>query len=131
MNYFANPWNPQPEEIRAWAYDANAPWPHQDFDLALSWARHEKAYLDLAADVTCPKQNFFLSMLYRVVGDAIRHEYKSVPKPILLGFIERGSSYTAPGIREWQTRSMALISDPSQFDYYLWCAGGYAQKGRR
>lgn len=126
MSHFADPWNPQPEEIRAWAYEPDAVEPTQDFDLALSWSRHEKAYLDLASDPACPSRRYFLRVLYLVVGDAVRTGYRTVPEPVVRGFVEQGSRYEHPDIREWQARSRALMADPTRFDYERWCAGGYA-----
>lgn len=129
MSQFADPWNPQPEEIRAWAYDPNAEEPTQDFDLALSWSRHEKAYLDLASDPACPTRRYFLRVLYLIVGDAVRTGHRSVPEPVVRGFVERGGAYDHPDIRRWQERSRELMADPDRFDYQLWCAGGYAREG--
>ena len=129
MRYFANPWNPQPKEIRAWAYDPEAPWPVQDFHLALSWARHEKAYLDLASDEACPKRRFFLDVLYLIVGDAVRSEFAGMPEPVVRGFVERGEAYRHPDVRAWQARSRALMADPGLFNFEQWCAGGYAGEG--
>ena len=128
VNYFANPWNPQPEEIRAWAYDADAMWPEQDFDLALSWAGHEKACLDLAADDACPKRLFFLSVLYLMVGDAVRSNFKVASEPVVRGLVERGKEYSHPDIRIWQERSRALLANRELFNYDKWCGGGYVRE---
>lgn len=128
MSHFANPWNPQPEEIRAWAYDPDALEPTQDFDLALSWSGHEKPYLDLASDPACPSRRYFLRVLYLMVGDAVRSGFGNVPEPVVRGFVERGSEYDHADIQKWQERSRALLASPERFDYELWCAGGYAGK---
>ena len=66
-----DPWNPMPDEVREWAYDAEALAPCEDWDLALSWAQHERAYLELASDEACPKRRYFLAVLYLMVGDAV------------------------------------------------------------
>lgn len=123
-----NPWNPSVEKIRQWAYDEGAPEPEIDFHLALAWARYEKTYLDLASDPSCPKRGYFLDILYLIVGDAVRSKFRSEPKPIIAGFVERGSEYTDPGVRRWQERSRQLLEDPSLFDYALWCGGGFARE---
>ena len=127
--HFADPWNPQREEIRAWAFDPEAEEPTQDFDLALRWARHERAYLDLASDPTCPARRYFLSILYLIVGDAVRNGFADEPEPVIRGFVDRGSHYDHPDVLAWQERSRGLMADPSSFDYEAWCAGGFARRG--
>ena len=129
MLHFADPWNPQPDEIRAWAYDPKAEEPEQDFDLALLWARHERAYLELASDDTCPARSYFLGILYLIVGDAARGGFAGGSEAIVRGFVERGSTYDHPDVRVWQQKSRALLADPSSFAYDDWCAGGFASQG--
>lgn len=128
MSHFADPWNPQPEEIRAWAYDEEAEDPVQDFDLVLSWARHEAAYLELASDEACPKRLFFLQILYLIVGDAARSGFGSLPRAIVAGFVTRGDAYDHPDIRRWQERARALlVAREPRVDYQEWCAGGFVR----
>jgi len=99
-----NPWNPMPDEVRAWAYDPTALDPCEDWDLALCWAQHERAYLELASDDSCPKRRYFLGVLYLMVGDAVRCGFRSRPRPIIEGLIDRGSEYRHPDIKLWQAR---------------------------
>jgi hypothetical protein len=125
-----DPWNPSPDEIRHWAYDADAVEPCQDFDLALEWSRHEHALFQCASDDCCPKQVFFLRVLYLIVGDAVRTDFRSTQRPIIDGFIKRGDEYQHPAIAIWQQRSRELIDHPEHFDYELWCAGGLVRGDR-
>lgn len=125
-----DPWNPSPDEIREWAYDADALAPCEDFDLALQWTRHEKALFECASDGRCPKQDFFLRVLYLIVGDAARTGYRSTPLPIVEGFIKRGDEYRNPAIQTWQHRSRELIKNPKHFEYEAWCAGGLVRNDR-
>ncbi len=125
-----DPWNPSPDEIRAWAYDAEAIEPCEDFDLALQWNRHEKALFECASDANCPKQDFFLHLLYLIVGDAVRTGYRSTPRPIVEGFIRRGDEYQHSVIQVWQQRSHSLMKHPDRFDYESWCAGGFVRNDR-
>jgi hypothetical protein len=119
-------WNPSPDEIRAWAYTPGAQEPCQDWDLALLWSGHEKALLDCASDEACPNRVRMLSVLYLVVGDAVRSNFRSRAQPIVEGFIDRGDRYPHPSIKLWQSRSRALLRDPSSFEYEAWCSGGLA-----
>ncbi|MBW3542472.1 MAG: hypothetical protein KY476_19590 [Planctomycetes bacterium] len=119
-----DPWNPAPDEIRDWAYDADALAPCEDFDLALAWTRHEKALFECASDGRCPKRDFFLRVLYLIVGDAVRSNYRSIPRPIIEGFIARADDYRHLAIQVWQLRSRDLMKHPDRFEYNAWCAGG-------
>jgi len=122
-----NPWSPSPDEIRAWAYTVDVQEPCQDWDLALLWSGHEKALLDCASDNACPNRIRMLGILYLVVGDAVRSNFCSRPKPVIDGFINRGDEYPHPSIKLWQGRSRALLRDPSTFEYGSWCAGGLSR----
>src|SRR5262245_15036487 len=88
-----NPWQPSPDEIREWAYTVGAMEPCQDWDLALLWSCHEKALLDCASDDACPNRIYMLGILYLVVGDAVRNDFRTRPQPIIEGFLDRGDEY--------------------------------------
>jgi len=127
--HFSDPWNPRPEEIRSWAYDADAGEPVEDFDLALTTAGHEAVYLDLAADSACPHRRYFLHVLYLKVGDDVRSGYASTPEAAVRAFVGQGASSTNPDVRAWAERSRALMADPSLFDFASWCERGFAAEG--
>jgi len=120
-------WNPSPDEIRTWADDADAPEPCEDFDLALKWMHDEKVLLECASDCNCPKQDFFVRVLYLIVGDAVRTSFVSTSRSAVEGFVARGEDFHRPEIRAWQERSRELIQHPHHFDYESWCAGGFVR----
>ncbi len=122
-----DPWNPSVSEIEKWAFDPQSFEPVQDWDLALCWKREEKLYLDFAANERCPKRKYFLHILYLIVGDAVRGNFRNVPKPVIQGFIERGKGYPHPDIQAWMYRSTDLLKNPSLFNYDDWCAGKLAK----
>ncbi|MEX0867874.1 MAG: hypothetical protein WD030_10990 [Pirellulales bacterium] len=122
-----DPWQPRPDAIREWAYTPDAKEPCQDWHLALLWSCHEKALLECAADDGCPNQTYMLGILYLVVGDAVRSNFRSRGKPIIEAFLARGDAYEHQAIRLWQERSRTLLRDPHTFDYDQWCAGGLAR----
>lgn len=126
-----DPWQPTPDEIRAWAYDAHAAEPCQDWDLALAWSGHERALLECASDDTCPRQAYMLAVLYLIVGDAVRTGFQSRPRAVIEGFLDFASAFCHPSIQLWQQRSRALLRDPSTFTYEAWCAGGLAREAGR
>jgi hypothetical protein len=122
-----DPWKPEPDEVREWAYDADALEPCQDWDLALCWIQHERCYLELASDKSCPKRRYFLALLYLMVGDAVRADFRTRPKPIIEGLIDLGDEYRHPDIQRWQERSLNLLKHPDLFEYHDWCGGGFAR----
>lgn len=67
-----------------------------------------------------------LGVLYLIVGDAVRSDFRTRPRPIVEALIDRGDDYKHPEIRRWQQRSRELLLDPTLFDYMLWCGGGHA-----
>ncbi len=77
---FADPWNPTLCEVRRWAFEQDAMFPEQDWDLALLWCGFASECLRLAADETCPNRDFFIHMLYLHVGDAIRSDFSSASR---------------------------------------------------
>jgi hypothetical protein len=119
-----DPWHPSSSEVRAWAYDASARDPCEDWDLSLAWARHERDYLELASDPNCPKRQFFLQVLYLIAGDAVRNEYKATPEAVLRGFLAAAESYPNPDVQLWRARTLGLMQNPETFNYDDWCAGG-------
>ena len=118
-----NPWNPSATEIEEWAFNKKVPEPVQDWQLALSWKMEEELYLDLASNPKCPKRQYFLSVLYLIVGDAVRTDYRNLEKPIVEGFVNRGEKYEHPDIQLWVERSRKLIKNPSLFHHGKWCGG--------
>jgi hypothetical protein len=119
-----DPWNPTSSEVREWAFDPNAPEPTQE--LVLSRTQHEPVYLDLASGESCPRRRYFPSLLYFMVGDAVRSDFHSRPHPTIKGFINRGDDFDHPDIRLWQKGSRDLLARPDSFEYNQWC-GGFRQ----
>ena len=125
-----NPWSPSPDDVRDWAQSTPNPWsdePCEDWPLALTWAQHEKAYLELASDNSCPAQTYMLFILYFIVGYAVHSGLKPSQQTIIEGFITLGDQYPHPDILKWQQRSEKLLNNPKTFDYEQWCGGGYVR----
>jgi hypothetical protein len=125
---FSDPWNPSSAEVRAWAYTPGAIEPCQDWDLSLSWAGHERDYLKFAGDSACPNSDYFLRVLYLMVGDAVRNGYRTVPEPIVLGFVDLADGSPDQRIRLWRTRALRLLKHPEEFQYEAWCGGRLARE---
>jgi hypothetical protein len=124
---FSDPWNPSSTEVCAWAYDAAAEEPCQDWDLALSWAGHERDYLSFVADQNCPKRFYFLSILYLMIGDAVRSGFRVASESSVRGFLKLAENHSNQAVRRWHQRSLRLLKHPNEFDYEAWCGGGIAR----
>jgi hypothetical protein len=121
--------HPTVEELRAWAFDASSLEPMQDWDLVLSWVPYEDVYAEFASTKACPKADYFLALLYLIVGDAVRAEYRNRSKEdieALLWKLEQ--RFPAYVIRQWIQRSRELLAQPERFRYEDWCAGGLARE---
>jgi hypothetical protein len=126
MTSFEDPWNPTSTEIRQWAFEADAMHPCQDWELALLWTGFEDLFLELAADRRCPSKDFFLSMLYLMVGDYVRRGVDHQVQFNLKDFIGKADGLDSDALRTWQRRSLDLLRHPEKFDYEEWCAGRLA-----
>jgi hypothetical protein len=121
-----NPYNPTPEQIRAWAQTPDATEPIQDWDLLLLHEPHEALYLELAADWGCPARGYFLALLYRLVGDAVRTGFRTRSKAAVLDLLERSRAFRHPTLGQWRQRSRELLGNLDSFDFDAWCGGGLA-----
>ena len=115
--------NPVRGEIRAWAFDEEAFEPEQDWDLHLANLREFDLYVELAAEDDCPKWDYFLNLLYLVVGDAVRTNFQSETRCSIDELL--ASTMTKPKYRFHllRERSAALLANPEAFSYDEWCAG--------
>ena len=115
-----DPWNPSSEKIRNWAYSDELI-PDQDWELAVvDTPENQRLCLTLAADLGCPKRQFFLGCLYVFTGDTITDK---VPHPIeeLNDLLQRAAYFTSSEeIRLWRERSIALIQHPGNYTYEYW-----------
>jgi hypothetical protein len=124
-----DPWIPTQDEIVAWAGDPASQEPMEDWDLVvLIQAPNARTYLQLAANDGCPKQEYFLHVLYLLVGDAVFvfNGGGSLDIPRLEVVIAQGDEYPHRDIVSWQIRSRELLRHPETFEYEAWCSYGFA-----
>jgi hypothetical protein len=120
--------NPTEAEVREWAFLLDEYYPSEDWDIVIALdASLDHVFLELASDPKCPNRQTFLSVLYIVVGDAVRTKWSTRSEPYLRAFINSGLAHPDHQIQSWAARSFDLIANPSSFDYYLWCSGGFAR----
>ena len=114
-----NPSNPTIEEIKNWAYSDEAE-PHQEWELFLLWKGEFVDYLDYASNINCPKENFFLNLLYcwiwRVSENrANQNEIDAYPE-----IFERAKSINTPYVKLWFQRSQELLAGSIQIEETSW-----------
>jgi hypothetical protein len=131
---FANPVDPTPAELRAWAYHPSAV-PLQnmppDWDLLVSGDHLMPTLFDLAMDRGCPARRFALHCLYIYAADGIRTNFKAHPKRRLRRMVEQAEQDGDEVIGIWAHNVRMLLARPDLFDYRDWCEGGLVRHPRR
>lgn len=121
---FKDAWNPTQEEIKAWAYDAEAYAPEQDFELAVAETQNIPMICGFVNDESCPKRKFFLSSLYVYTGDIVRSKNEKAIHDLtqLLNTQAQTAGNTQP-LADWLSRSAHLIRQPESYTYEFWGMG--------
>ena len=120
-----DPWNPTSAEVREWAYTADATAPCEDWMLALDWAEYVPLYVEFASDPRCPNRGYFLNVLYFMVGNAVRTDFRNHPEPVVHGWLKLAPGTRIPDLALWAQRARALLRTPESFKYEEWCNGGF------
>jgi hypothetical protein len=120
--------NPTPDEIRRWAAIRDAQYPCEDWDIIIACEQaHDQLFFDLANDSAGPNRLVFLHILYLIVGDALRTQWRTRTPDHLAAILARGNGSSTPDIRLWVARAAALIANPCTFRYEDWCGGSLAR----
>ena len=117
--------NPAVEEVKGWAYSDKC-WPHDEWDLFLSWTREVDLFIELATDHRCPKKGFFLHMLYYIVGTTYSEPAKTDKLERIKSYAEKGAAVKHGDIKAWRDHIADLLSDRSKYSYDNWRGGVYA-----
>jgi len=132
---FANPVDPTPAELRAWAYHPDPsllPSMPPDWDLLVAGDRLIGTLFDLAMDPACPARRFALHCLYIYAADAIRTKFRAHPRRRLRKFVETAEHEGDEMCKVWAHNvRMLLAHSDALFDYHEWCEGGLVRNPRR
>ena len=131
---FANPVDPSPVELRAWAYQPDSvpleSMP-QDWDLLVSGDQLITTMFDLAMDPSCPARRFALHCLYIYASDGIRRKFRAHPKRRLVKLLKQAERHGDDLMTTWAHNTRVLMARPELFDYHQWCEGGLVRQARR
>ncbi len=117
-----NPTNPKINEIRDWAYSAEE-WPHEEWDLFLSWTREIDLFIELAIDHQCPKRVFFLHVLYFLVSATFNEPTKTDKIDRIKCYIQKGLGISHGDIKAWIAKVQALLKGKVKYNYDDWRGG--------
>jgi hypothetical protein len=131
---FANPVDPSPGEMRAWAYHPDSVQLEMmpvDWDLLVATDRLIGTLYEIAFDPECPARRFALHALYIYAADAIRTQFRAHPRRKLRKFLEQAEEQGDEALTTWAYNVRKLQSDADLFDYHDWCEGGLVRNPRR
>jgi hypothetical protein len=131
---FANPVDPTPAEMRAWAYypdSVRLETMPVDWDLLVASDRLIATMFELSFDPDCPARRFALHAMYIYAADAIRTGFRAHPKRRLRKFLEQAEEQGDDWLTTWAHNVRMLQTRPELFDYHEWCEGGLVRNPRR
>lgn len=134
LSGFANPVDPQPDELRAWAYHptvASLESIPPDWDLLVSTDRLVGTIFGLALDRACPARRFALHCLYIYAAGGIRTHFREHPKRKLRRFVEQAERQGDEQLRLWAHNTRVLLIRPDLFNYRDWYEGALVRTPRR
>ncbi len=117
--------NPTMEEVKMWAY-SKEDWPHEEWDLFLSWTTEVGFFMELATDHECPHRLFFLHMLYYIIGTTFNEPNKSDKLQRITDYAALGRGVNHGDIRVWVRNIDELIKGFQKYDYDNWRGGIHA-----
>jgi len=129
---FANPHNPTEPELRAWAADADADEPSQDWKLILAWnmdAGRLRTLVSLAADTALPQARFCLLALHEWIAYAARQADFVARRQQYDRWLDEARGVRDPRVRRWRHRARLIVQGIEQFDDKQWWSAFTADVG--
>ena len=131
---FANPVDPRPDELQAWAYHPDSvrldtlP---ADWDLLIAGDVLAPTLFELAMDRQCPARRFALHCLYIYAADGVRPNATSQRRRRLRKYVERADEVGDEQMALWAHNCRVLMSRPDLYEYEDWIEGGLVRHPRR
>jgi len=132
---FDNPVDPQPAELRAWAFNPDAipltalP---RDWDLLVATDHLAPTLYQLAVDRHCPARRFALHALYIYAAHTLRHAAQAGrrQRQRLQRLTDDATRYRDEIMRTWAHNCRTLQVHPHVFSVEDWIDGGLARRPR-
>jgi hypothetical protein len=131
---FANPVDPRPEELQAWAYHPESvPLDAMpgDWDLLISGVVLAPTLFELAMDRQCPARRFAQHCMYIYAAEGVRQNASGQRKRRLKKYVERAEEVGDEPMAIWAHNCRVLMNRPEVFDYGEWIEGGLVRTPRR
>jgi hypothetical protein len=133
---FDNPVDPQPAELRAWAFHPEAmplnalP---RDWDLLVATDRLVPTLYKLAIDRHCPARHFALHALYIYAAQTLRHAAQAGRRRCqrLRKLTDDAVRHRDEIMRTWAHNCRTLQGHPHVFRVEDWIDGGLVRRPRR
>jgi hypothetical protein len=125
-----DPYDPTSAELENWCRTPGAIEPTEDWDLVITDSKNIGIIYSLAGTTSYPNWDYFLGCLYLFIGDAVRTEFSAVSSELAESVLKLADESAPEHLRRWRDRAERLISGLENFDYSLWCGGGYARQER-
>ena len=130
---FARAHEPTEAELRAWAAEAGAAEPVQDWDLVLFWGMEPgrlRVFVELAADPALPNQSYFLYLLYSWVAYAAGREDFDARRPQYDQWLDRAArGVRDPAVKRWRHGARRIFQGVEPLDAASWSAALAAERG--
>ena len=130
---FARAHEPTGEDLRAWAAEAGAAPPVQDWDLVLFWGMEPgrlRVFVELAADPSLPNRGYFLFLLYGWVAYAAKREDFDSWRTHYDRWVRRATEGVRDGaVRRWRHAARLVLQGARPFAAAGWWAARGAERG--
>jgi hypothetical protein len=83
------------------------------------------AMVSAASDWANPQRTAYLRLLYRLVGETVRGGNLPHAREAIAPVLEGARAAAHPALARFSSRAEALLADPSCFEPYHWCDGGW------
>lgn len=131
---FANPAEPQSQELRTWAYHPDSVPPDQlppQWDVQIATDRLISTLFSLALDSTCPARRFAIHCLYVYAARGVTDQFRQQSKRQLRQLVEYAERRGDDPLRIWAHNTRVLLACPQMFREADWYEGGLARNPRR
>ncbi|GAA6140039.1 hypothetical protein NBRC116583_37860 [Arenicella sp. 4NH20-0111] len=122
MRMKINAWDFSAVELERWAYDSNARFPDQDWELAVAISGNDDLVLKLSQDESCPNRDFMVSCLYMIVGDFL-HSGSDFPnrESEIINLAKKANESKNSKVYEWSEKTIHILKNKNEFEYNDWC----------